>query len=91
MKAKRSWRCQRSPPLWAMTTGQAGRQVQDLLRKFESMDLDVDFASYLLMSAGLTLAMQNNMGNTPELMRLMTASMVCASNNLTDEEEETCH
>lgn len=69
----------------------AGRQVQDLLRKFESMDLDVDFASYLLMSAGLTLAMQNNMGNTPELMRLMTASMVCASNNLTEKEEETCH
>ena len=69
----------------------AGRQVQDLLREFESMDLDIDFASYLLMSAGLTLAMQNNMGNTPEMMRLMTASMVCASNNLTDEEDETCH
>ena len=69
----------------------AGRQVQDLLRKFESMDLDVDFASYVFMSAGLTLAIQNNMGNTTELMRLMTASMVCASNNLTDEEDETCH
>ena len=69
----------------------AGKLIQDLLREFESMDLDVDFASYLLMSAGLTLAMQNNMGNTPELMRLMTASMVCASNNLTDEEDETCH
>tara|TARA_R100000231_G_C5316677_1_gene162152 strand:- start:59 stop:295 length:237 start_codon:yes stop_codon:yes gene_type:complete len=69
----------------------AGKLIQDMLREFESMDLDVDFASYLLMSAGLTLAMQNNMGNTPELMRLMTASMVCASNNLTDEEDETCH
>ena len=69
----------------------AGRQVQDLLREFESMDLDVDFASYLLMSAGMTLAMQNNMGNTHEMMRHMTASMVCALNNLTDEEDETCH
>ena len=69
----------------------AGNQVQDLLREFESMDLDVDFASYLLMSAGLTLAMQNNMGNTHEMMRHMTASMVCALNNLTDEEDETCH
>jgi len=69
----------------------AGKLIQDMLREFESMDLDVDFAGYLLMSAGLTLAMQNNMGNTPELMRLMTASMVCASNNLTDEEDETCH
>ena len=69
----------------------AGKQVQDLLREFESMDLDVDFASYLLMSAGLTLAMQNNMGNTHEMMRHMTASMVCALNNLTDEEDETCH
>lgn len=69
----------------------AGRQVQDLLREFESMDLDVDFASYLLMSAGLTLAMQNNMGNTHDMMRHMTASMVCALNNLTDEEDETCH
>tara|TARA_R100000388_G_scaffold7638_1_gene7202 strand:+ start:1357 stop:1593 length:237 start_codon:yes stop_codon:yes gene_type:complete len=69
----------------------AGKLIQDMLREFESMDLDIDFASYLLMSAGLTLAMQNNMGNTPELMRLMTASMVCASNNLTDEEDETCH
>ena len=69
----------------------AGKLIQDMLREFESMDLDIDFASYLLMSAGLTLAMQNNMGNTPELMRLMTASMVCASNNLTDEENETCH
>ena len=69
----------------------AGKLIQDMLREFESMDLDVDFASYLLMSVGLTLAMQNNMGNTPELMRLMTASMVCASNNLTDEEDETCH
>ena len=69
----------------------AGKLIQDMLREFESMDLDVDFASYLLMSAGLTLAMQNNMGNTPELMRILTASMVCASNNLTDEEDETCH
>ena len=69
----------------------AGKQVQDLLREFESMDLDVDFASYLLMSAGMTLAMQNNMSNTHEMMRHMTASMVCALNNLTDEEDETCH
>ena len=69
----------------------AGKQVQDLLREFESMDLDIDFASYLLMSAGLTLPKHNHMGNTPEMMRLMTASMVCASNNLTDEEDETCH
>ena len=69
----------------------AGKSVQKLLREFEAMELDIDFAAYLLMSAGLTLAMQNNMGSSVELMRLMTASMVCASNNLTDEEDETCH
>tara|TARA_R100001460_G_scaffold61874_1_gene102029 strand:+ start:4403 stop:4642 length:240 start_codon:yes stop_codon:yes gene_type:complete len=69
----------------------AGKSVQKLLREFEAMELDIDFAAYLLMSAGLTLAMQNNMGSSVELMRLMTASMVCASNNLADEEDETCH
>jgi len=70
----------------------AGKSVQKLLREFEAMELDIDFAAYLLMSAGLTLAMQNNMGSSVEVMRLMTASMVAAQNNCEEEEEEeTCH
>ncbi len=69
----------------------AGRQVQDLLREFESMDLDIDVASYLLMSAGRTLPMQNNMRNTHEMMLLTTASMACASNNIAYEEHEISH
>jgi hypothetical protein len=69
----------------------AGKSVQKLLREFEAMELDIDFAAYLLMSAGLTLAMQNNMSNSTEVVRLMTASMVAAQNNCEEEEEETCH
>tara|TARA_R100000995_G_scaffold53995_1_gene26433 strand:- start:106 stop:345 length:240 start_codon:yes stop_codon:yes gene_type:complete len=69
----------------------AGKSVQKLLREFEAMELDIDFAAYLLMSAGLTLAMQNNISNSTEVMRLMTASMVAAQNNCEEEEEETCH
>jgi len=69
----------------------AGKSVQKLLREFEAMELDIDFAAYLLMSAGLTLAMQNNMGSSVEVMWLMTASMVAAQNNCEEEEEETCH
>ncbi len=68
----------------------AGKSVQKLLREFEAMELDIDFAAYLLMSAGLTLAMQNNISNSTEVVRLMTASMVAAQNNC-EEEEETCH
>ena len=55
------------------------------------MELDIDFAAYLLMSAGLTLAMQNNISNSAEVMRLIAASMVAAQNNCEEEEEETCH
>jgi len=68
----------------------AGKSVQKLLREFEAMELDIDFAAYLLMSAGLTLAMQNNISNSTEVMRLIAASMVAAQNNC-EEEEETCH
>ncbi len=69
----------------------AGKSVQKLLREFEAMELDIDFAAYLLMSAGLTLAMQNNISNSTEVMRLIAASMVAAQNNCEEEEEETCH
>ena len=69
----------------------AGKSVQKLLREFEAMELDIDFAAYLLLSAGLTLAMQNNMSNSSEVVRRIGASMFAAQNDREEEEEETCH
>ena len=69
----------------------AGKQVKELLQEFKDMDLDPDFASYLLMAAGMTLALQNNVNNASQLFQLIETSMMCARDSLSEEEKETCH
>jgi len=74
---------------------QASEKLTSLLREFSDMKLDPDFASYILVSAGLGLAIENNESSPMVVTELLSISLKTANETIMhgyeEDEEETKH
>lgn len=67
--------------------------INDLMHEFSREDIDPDFAAYMLVSAGVTLAHANHRHDPVMVTQLIAASMMMANGRVSagdneDEEEE---
>lgn len=69
----------------------AGEILEKLMDEFQNMDLDPDYAAYLLMSSGFGLAMMTNRQSPIVVNQLIATAMMIANRNLLEgEDDEEC-
>lgn len=64
--------------------------INNLMREFSNEDIDPDFAAYMLVSAGITLAHANHRFDPTMVTQIIAASMMMANAKVSaqDQEEE---
>lgn len=72
---------------------EAGLLLEALLDSYSKIDLDPDFAAFLLMSAGMVLSMSNNRTSPMVVSHLLASAMKSAAFSVmsNEGEEETKH
>jgi len=73
----------------------AGDMLSTMLENFEDMGLDPDYVAYLLLSAGLSMAVMNNRTSPVVVNQLLASAMMITNRNVLeeegDDEDETVH
>lgn len=73
----------------------AGDMLSTLLENFQDLELDPDYAAYLLLSAGLSMAVMNNRTSPVVVTQLLASAMMITNKNVLeeegDDEDETVH
>ena len=68
----------------------AAHKLNEVMEDYSKLDLDTDFAAYLLLTSGVSLLMLNNRYDSVEALRIISASIRCAADNV-ETDEETKH
>lgn len=73
----------------------AGDMLSTLLENFQDIGLDPDYAAYLLLCAGLSMAIANNRTSPVVVNQLLASAMMITNKNVleeeVDDEDETFH
>ncbi len=73
------------------TANKAAHKLNEVMEYYCKLDLDTDFAVYLLLTSGVSLLMLNNKYDSMSALRLISAAIRCAEENVEAAEEETQH
>ena len=73
------------------TANKAASKLNEVMEYYCKLDLDTDFAAYLLLTSGVSLLMLNNRHDSIGSLQLIAAAVRCAAENVENEEEETQH
>lgn len=66
----------------------AGDMLSTLLENFQDIGLDPDYAAYLLLCAGLSMAIANNRTSPVVVNQLLASAMMITNKNVLEEEED---
>tara|TARA_B100000212_G_scaffold341980_1_gene326926 strand:- start:1449 stop:1733 length:285 start_codon:yes stop_codon:yes gene_type:complete len=75
-------------PDYKEVADKASRIVSNCIRLLRNEKVGQDYAAYLLMSAGLGLAIMNNRNSPIVVNQLLSAAMAMANQNIISMEEE---